>query len=337
MNKQIIIYLAVTFIWVGFGSDIARAQSEAENRQAAAEAYDRGTAAYLAHDYVRAAQWFETANRMAPASAALIQATRSHVHANNEMRAATLALQLKDQYPSEPASVQYADEVLGTISIKFLRINVSCNQCRVDLDGTLQEYLAFCVEPSATHTVVAHFDSGNTKEIVTGTAGETKELTIEPPPVSTGTKVVVAPPPPPPSEYPEEERNEGKPLSPIFTYIGAGITVGLGVGTIISAVDMYSGKDKYEKKADEYQEAVTNRAANADELRAQGVKLLDEGKTKEVVTSVLIASTAVFAVGTAVIAIFFTQWSDEKEQEPNVSGTIAPTSEGAYISVRARF
>jgi hypothetical protein len=334
MNKLIIIYIAVTFLWVGVGSGIARAQSEAQNRQAAAEAYDRGTAAYLAHDYVRAAQWFETANRMAPASAALIQAMRSHVHANNEMRAATLALQLKEQYPNEPASVQYADEVLGTIAKKYLRINVSCAQCRVDLDGTLQEYLSFFVEPSATHTVLAHFDTGETKEAVTGEAGEARDLSIQPPPVSTGIKVE---PPAPPPVVSEEDRPKGKPLSPIFTYIGAGITVGLGVGTIISAVDMYSGKTKYENKAKEYQTALKNNPASAPVIKKEAQKLLDAGQTKEVVTSVLLASTAVFAVGTAVIAIFFTQWSDEKEQEPNVSGTIAPTSGGAYISVRARF
>jgi outer membrane protein assembly factor BamD (BamD/ComL family) len=54
----------------------ARAQ-DARQRQAAAEAYDQGTAAYLAGDYEKAAEWFETANRLAPAAPALIQAARS--------------------------------------------------------------------------------------------------------------------------------------------------------------------------------------------------------------------------------------------------------------------
>jgi hypothetical protein len=50
---------------------------DARQRQAAAEAYDQGTSAYLSGDYVKAAEWFETANRLASAAPALIQSARS--------------------------------------------------------------------------------------------------------------------------------------------------------------------------------------------------------------------------------------------------------------------
>ncbi|HEY2735655.1 MAG TPA: hypothetical protein VGI70_16775, partial [Polyangiales bacterium] len=67
---------------------------DARQRQAAAEAYDRGTAAYLEGSYEEAGKWFETANRMAPAAPALMQAIRAHEHYDNKARAATLALEL---------------------------------------------------------------------------------------------------------------------------------------------------------------------------------------------------------------------------------------------------
>src|SRR5690348_3550323 len=49
----------------------AFAQSETRERQAAAEAYDQGTASYLSGDFARAAEWFETAHRLSPAAPAL--------------------------------------------------------------------------------------------------------------------------------------------------------------------------------------------------------------------------------------------------------------------------
>jgi outer membrane protein assembly factor BamD (BamD/ComL family) len=64
------------------------------SRSAAAEAYDRGTAAYLDGSYEKAAQWFETANRLAPAAPALMQAVRAHHKAGSALKASSLALQL---------------------------------------------------------------------------------------------------------------------------------------------------------------------------------------------------------------------------------------------------
>jgi len=339
MNKIIAIALAMMFVWVGLAAETVHAQAGGQERQAAAEAYDRGTAAYLARDYAKAAQWFETANRMAAAAAALIQAIRSHVHAGNEMRAATLAIQLSELYPNEPAAVQYAKEILDEQENKFLRIDILCSKCRVDLNGVLQEYLSFFAEPDTSHTLVAHFDSGDVEEEVEGEAGESREITFEPPSGSSQDGVPIGPTGGDgtiidPSNGKDGLVDDKKPLSPIFTYIGAGLTVALGVGTIIAAVDMYSGKDAYEEKAKEWREADSS---DKEELFKEADKLLDEGRTKEVITSVLLASTAAFAVGTGVIALFFTQWSEDKSDEPELSTTVAPTSDGAYISLKARF
>src|SRR6187551_3774396 len=80
----------------------ARAQ-DARSRQAAAEAYDQGTAAYLAGEYEKAAEWFETANRLAPAAPALIQAARSLQEAGLKSRAASIALRLTTEYPNDAA------------------------------------------------------------------------------------------------------------------------------------------------------------------------------------------------------------------------------------------
>ena len=59
-------------------------------RAEAAEAYDRGTTAYLSEQYELAAHWFERAYRVVPTSTALVQAVRAHHKAGNSIRAAWL-------------------------------------------------------------------------------------------------------------------------------------------------------------------------------------------------------------------------------------------------------
>src|SRR3954462_14883280 len=93
----------VAAIWVAALPAFAQPQSDARQRQAAAEAYDQGTAAYLSGDYEKAAEWFKTANRMSPAAPALIQAARAHQQAGHQSRAATLALRIVTEYPNEAA------------------------------------------------------------------------------------------------------------------------------------------------------------------------------------------------------------------------------------------
>src|SRR5262245_34159669 len=117
--------LSVRFGWLmGLGALLiapaAHAQNEARDRQAAAEAYDKGTSAYVAQDYEGAAQWFETANRLSPAAPALIQAARAHQQAGHLTRAATLALQLVQTYPDDSNATTIGEGLLTELAPRFL-------------------------------------------------------------------------------------------------------------------------------------------------------------------------------------------------------------------------
>ena len=101
---------------------------DAQQRQAAAAAFDRGTTAYLQQDYATAARWFETANDLAPAAGALLQAIRAHERAANELRAASLALRLIEQFGEDARAATAAQEVLEELAPKFLRIEVDCER-----------------------------------------------------------------------------------------------------------------------------------------------------------------------------------------------------------------
>jgi tetratricopeptide (TPR) repeat protein len=328
---------------------IATAQSEARQRQAAAEAYDQGTTAYLAGDYEKAAQWFETANRMSPAAPALIQAARAHQQAGHAARAATLALALVQTYSEDATAVEFGNGVLNALAGGLVRVDVSCEGCSLDVDGTLHETPSFFVDPDTTHNVTASFETGDQVATVSGSAGESKTLSFEAPP---------PPPAPPPDDEDDEDvpvdpRDDvvdegGKPLPPVVTYVGVGITAVLLVASIVSTSSMLSGVEPYEKAADAYtdmceESTMPPAAAECDRLYAKAKKLLDDGEKKETLTTVLWIGTGVAGVATAVLALTLTDWSGDDDESAEDAMSTSPrlslhaSRDGALMSLKGRF
>lgn len=316
------------------------AEPTAQQRQAAAEAYDRGTAAYLARDYAAAARWFETAHRMAPAAPALLQAVRAHQRAGDALRASNLALRLQAQYGDERQAVRVAAPLVEAAVRAYVRIDVTCASCTVDLDGTLLEWPSFFVEPDVDHTLGAHFETGDaTPQSVRGTAGQALSLTFaappEPEPVATpgprgwpaaaltrrpseddGTATTRA--------TPREDTRSGG-LPPAVFLVGAGATVVAGGLLVWSGLDTTAGVPAYE--------ANPTQAA------------LEAGQQKELRTNVLVGVTALVGVTTAVLAIF-TDWGGRDDTRgvgaravgaANVEAGVAPTVGGAMGVVRGHF
>lgn len=296
-----------------FVAQTASAQ-DARQRAAAAEAYDRGTTDYMTGNYAEAARWFETAHRMAPQPAALMQAIRAHQKAENVARAATLALTLQTDYPGEAQAVQYAEQILSESAPNLFRVEVECSACEIDLDEAVQQGRSFYVEPDTHHSIVVHFSTGDVTRDVSGGAGE--EITIE---VSApAARIEVTEDPASDGQTPTEGASEG--LPPVVTFVGAGVTGVLLVATIISAVDMYAGVDEYKK------------AAKAGDPKAQ--ELYDEarGQTR---TNVLIGITAASAIATGVIAFALTDWSSDEEADTHAA--VVPTADGVMGFVESRF
>ncbi len=315
---------------------------DARQRQAAAEAYDRGTAAYLDGSYAEAAQWFETAHRMAPAAPALMQASRAHQRAENFPRAATLALQLQEQYPGEASAAEYAKNVLSELAPKFVRVDVTCDkECKLDLDGTLQEFHSFFLPPGNTHTLLATFETGGKSETISGGAGEARTVQFEAPPAPL-VPVKPAATQPDTVNLTAETASE-KPLPPLVTYIGAGVTGVLLIGTILSAVDMNAGVSDYNKAAAASNKCVStpgNTATTCASLVATATKKLTDGQGKELRTNVLIGVTAGVALITGVIALFLTDFSSHEaatKSQPSATLRVVPTYGGAAGVLEGRF
>lgn len=291
------------------------AEPSAADRQAAGQAYDRATAAYLARDYVRAATLFETAYRLAPASAPLVQAVRSHERAGNGLRAATLALRLEAFFPDDDAARRQAEQTLATTRGQFLRIDASCvGECTLELDGVLQEHSSFFAAPGAAHTVRASFETGPVEREVSGAAGAVERVSFEAP-VAVAHVEPIGEDVPADAQATEPSPQSGAGLTPIVFVVSLVATAAVGGVLIWSGIDTLDGVPAYQAMP------------TADRLR--------EGQYRELRTNVLIGVTGALALTTLVLALV-TDWDgDSDERAPEVSFFVTP--EAGMASVGGRF
>jgi hypothetical protein len=274
---------------------------------------------------------------MSPAAPALIQAARAHQQAGHLDHAATLALRLTLEHPDDPNALQFGQTLLNQLAGKFVRVEVSCDGCTLDVDGNLQESQSFFVEPDVTHKVTASFETGERKADVSGQAGQTQNLEFEAPP---------APPELPVNPDGTTGSMNGaldqtaKPLKPVFTFVGAGITAALLAGSIISTIDMNQGVDPYKESAARFQACAKKAGADCTDELATAQKKLDDGQKKETRTTVLWVATGAFAAATGAIALFLTDWSGRKKEHAQgrpLQLAAVPTVGGAALFMKGSF
>lgn len=303
---------------VSAGADDAAprgAATSVEDRAKAAEAYDQGTSAYLSEHYELAAHWFERAYRVAPTSAALLQAVRAHTKAGNSIRAANLALELRDQYPEDVRAARVADAVVAEVAPGNVLVNASCEkECTLELDGALVRHPSFFVTPEIEHSLKAAYDAGEMSTSVRGEPGSTKSVRLAAP---------IAPPPPP------------IPRWAFFSSLAA--TVALGAATVWSGVDANQGVSDYEAAARTASSPGINNGASPTPMQ-QAESLLEEGRQKERRTNILIGVTAGMAVSTAVLGVF-TNWKGESRERDakRVEASVGVAHNGGALTVKGRF
>ena len=307
--------LAFSTLAAADGSEPAAQSTSVEERAQAAEAYDQGTSAYLSARYELAAHWFERAYRLVPTSTALLQAVRAHHKAGHAIRAANLALQLRDEYPSNSRGTQMADAVISAVRSTSVLIEAACEKaCTLEIDGALAQHPKFFVTPDVEHSLTASFDNGETSTFVQGAAGATKKVTLAAP----------APPPPPPV-----------PRWAFFSSLGA--TVALGAVAAWSGIDANKGVSAYEAAArDASSPGINNGGSPTPQEQAQA--LLEEGRQKERRTNILIGVTAGMAATTAVLGVF-TNWKGESRDATSkrIEPSIGVSTRGGALTIKGRF
>jgi tetratricopeptide (TPR) repeat protein len=265
------------------------ARETAEHRKAAAKLFQEGQRAFHAGDFQRAAEAFEQAYEQAPRPAPLWNAARAWHRAGEPVRAANLyADYLRVAPPNAPdrasalAAMKELEPRLGRLEIHAEGFD------ELTLDGAKVASSTVFVSPGV-HVVEARKHGKLARERPRLEAGATLSLALvepedEPPPP--------LPPPPPPA--PEPPRG----LSPVYTAVGGGLFV-LGAGLTV-----WSGLDTLEQKK------------SFDALPTQ--RNLDEGRSRESRTNLLLLATGGVAVATAAVAVFFTDWGPGRSGSPQV-------------------
>jgi hypothetical protein len=126
------------------------------------------------------------------------------------------------------------------------------------------------------------------------------------------------------------------PLAPVFTWIGVGLTVALGAGAAVSAIDSINGVPEFKSASGVLADCRQIRMSCADEA-AHATRLLEAGNARDDRTTALLVGTAVAAAGTLVVALFLTDWSSEPQTRGVAGLRVEPRTDGASFVLSAHF
>jgi len=284
----------------------------------AARAFAEGQAAQLEGKYALAAERFELAFTLQPSKEALRSAARMQMSAENFARAATDAQTLLDRFGDDAQSAALADSILEQVTPRLVRYEVSC----APACALLVDHLVYFLEPARQHhlylnpgrvSLEAQFASGRkASRSLSATSGETARVALKepaPPPPDSLARSATQPVPPPRSQHPLETPSAGLPS--VIPWITGAATVACGAATVWAAVDT-------KQRHDEYVEHPTDEKWN-------------DGVARQRMTNALLASTAVLATTTIILA-FFVRGSEKRSVR--INPVISATSASVDLSGR---
>ena len=289
-----------------------------DGKAQAAARFKDGEKAFKRHEYSAAAKAFEEAYAITPHPAALFNAATAHQKAGQLVRAANLCARYLKDAPEDDSRREKANALIGELIPKLGRIQILDRGAKnVALDGKDIESDTIYVDPG-DHLVSGEFGDKTVQRKLTVVAGSLVKVALDPP-KSAGPSLEEEgdAEAPPPAAEPEKDRASDKPLGPTLFYVGLGVTAVLGGVTLWSGLDTNSARDAYDA-----------------EPTPEG---LDEGRSKQRRTNVLLGATAVVGVGTAVVGLFFTSFkgkSEKRKAAPEEAGLILGPG---FVGARGRF
>jgi len=295
-----------------------RANPTAADLRIAAERFDEGRAAFKVGAFVEAAEHFEAADARAPSPSALGLAMRSRAQAGQTSRAATLGEVVLIRHPDDIDLAEKARAIIEAATAETGRVTVDCEPaCDLVVDdkliyGKTTEHWVIYLDPGQ-HVVAANWLKDRVaREQLTTVAGESRALGLKLPaePASTNSEPPkVAEIKPQPISVPVEPTTRSRKLSPVYFWVGVGTTAALG------AVSLWSGIDTLNNPG---RDAVRASCVG----QGESCSLYQDGQKKELRTNVLLGTTVVVAIATAVTGIFYTNFAQKTAPRDARAGVI---------------
>ncbi len=296
--------MAVLGTRVASAEDPKPAPTKAE-QAVAGKKFKEGLRAFAKHDYANAAKLFEEAYAIAPHPDAMMNAADARERAGDLLLAARNCQRILADFPEDKAA-EDARAKLGVLTPKLGRLDVQVKGLATELtvDGTASKPGEVFVDPG-DHVVEAKIWGELVSRRVNVVAGVRENVLLEPAPKQQ------PPPTAPPTPAPEE-----KPLHPAVFFVGLGLTSTAGALMIWSGVDTNQARDEYDQSPTQAG--------------------LDDGRSKQLRTNVLIGVTAGLGVATAAIGIFATEWGGgDTPAEPAATARIVVGP--GFVGVRGTF
>lgn len=287
-----------------------------EAKAKAAARFKEGEKAFKRHEYSTAAKAFEEAYDIAPHPAAIFNAATAYQKAGDLVRAANLCARYLKDAPETDARREKANALIGELIPKLGRIELEDRGAKnLELDGAPAKESLIYVD-AGDHLVSGEFGDKTVQRKITVVAGSLVKVALDPPKRESSKLEEEADEDAPAPPADKGRDGKGKPLSPTWFYVGLGATGVLGAVTIWSGLDTNKARDAY-----------------AENPTQSG---LDEGKSKQSRTNLLLGVTAAAGVGTAVIGLFFTDWKGQKKPAPAPADAELLVSPG-FVGARGRF
>lgn len=286
--------LGSTILVVALVSIAPRVAFAADVEEEAAAAYDRGASAFDRSDFVTAATELARADELAPNDVTLELALNAAARTTDAVAAMKLVERADKRAPGSKRLTSAADAVRKRFASAVGRINVACTgepacEAAVD-DAPIQVNRATLVLAGKHRVTITRAGSREAHDVVID-GGKTVELLAT---VSAAPTQLAQPgqsTSPGAIDGRREETSRG--ISPVWFWVGAGVTVAVGGATVLSALDTASTHDDF----------ASDRS---------NVALSNEGQSAERRTLILGAVTGVLAVATAIVGVGLVDWNRGK-------------------------
>jgi len=265
---------------------LVRAEDPGESEARARDAYERGSSAYRAGDYARAAREFAAADALVPNAVTLRAALDAATLADDAVLGARL-LSRVDRGPEDGALGAAIASARARFAHRTGRVVVHCARgvrCLAAIDGAPVKPLAPEIVSVGVHTVSVEGSGPLEQHMVEVLADQA---------VDVGSSPVVVAPPPPPLESPPAPGG----ASPAWFFAALAAT-GVSAG-----LSIWSGVDTLQRHSS-FEAAGCLRGPAS----VTCSDLESAGTSAQTRTNALLGVTAGIGVGTAVLGLFVVRW-----------------------------
>jgi hypothetical protein len=274
--------------------------ADAKSKTEATRKFREGEAAFLRGDYLSAAVAFEASYRLAIHPNTLVNAIESWEKVGNALFAARQCLRLRNDFPGG-RDAAFANERLERLAPRIAQLEIQAKGSSKGLviDGVPAAVGLNIIEPGE-HVVIAELDGKPIEKRVRVGLGGKATVVLEPAPSSPTAPIVPAQPPAPPAPVADTLPT---PLHTAFFTGAATLTLASGALLVWSGLDAKAAYDEFEARPTQAG--------------------LDDGRSKELRTNVLIGTTAGLGFVSAALGVF-TDW-DGSFAAKSASLRISPT------------